>query len=134
MQKTMIDRNDWKQFFDDFSERNQSRLVSVEILDEFGAQKEVKKMPLSGIVLETGRKNSSVVEIMFENRRTGGGNHLTHFISNVQSVFPKQFIDGGGDEALEIEDAGGNKTVLVFEKLPELRAGAYYAATGGGLW
>lgn len=133
MQKTMIERNDWKKFFDDFSQRNQSRLVSVEILDELGAQKEVKKMPLSGIMLENDRKNSSIVEIMFENRRTGGGNHLTHFISNVQGVFPKQFNDGC-DEALEIEDASGNKTVLIFEKLPPLRAGAYYAAAGVGLW
>jgi hypothetical protein len=133
MQELRINQTEWKSFFDAFSKRNQSRLVSVEIFNEFGAQKEVKKMPLSGIVYENGKKNSSFLEIMFENRRTEGGNHLTHFIPNVQNVFPKKY-DDGCDEALEIEDSEGNKTLLVFERLPELKAGAYCMAAGAGLW
>lgn len=133
MTELTMNQTEWKEFFDNFSKRNQSRLVSVEIFSEFGAQKEVRKMPLSGIVFEAGRKDSSFLEIMLENRRAGGGNHLTHFISNVQNVFPKRHLDGC-DEALEIEDADGNKTLLTFEQLPELRAGAFYATACDRIW
>lgn len=132
MQELKINPNQWKSFFDDYSRRNQSRLVSVEIFSELGAQKEVRKMSLSGIVFENGKKDSSFLEIMFENRQNDG-NHLTHFIPNVQNVFPKRYADGC-DEALEIEDTEGNKTLLVFERLPELRAGAFYMTAGVGIW
>lgn len=133
MKELTVQQTEWKRFFDDFSKRNQTRLVSVEILNEFGAQTEVKKMPFSGIVFETDKANSSFLEIMFGNRRRGENNHLTHFIPNVRDVFPKQAFDGC-DEALEVIDAEGNKTLLTFEKLPELRAGAFYMTAGIGLW
>jgi hypothetical protein len=140
MQDLEIKQNEWKKYFDDFSKRNQSRFVSVEILGETGAQKEVRKMPLSGIVFENRKGSSSFLEIMFEIRDGDGRNasHLTRFIANVQSVLPKRFPDGC-DEALEIADASGAKTLLVFEKLPELRAGAFVAvaaaaAAGGRFW
>jgi hypothetical protein len=128
-----IDQNGWKEYFDEFSRRNRARIVSVEIFGEFGVQKEIKKMPLSGVVFENGKDDSSFLELMFENNRSGEKNHLTHFIAGVQNVFPKQTIDGR-DEALEIEDAGGNKTLLVFEHLPELGAGSFHAAASRRLW
>jgi hypothetical protein len=134
MQGLTNDPNNWKEFFDNFSKRNKSRLVSVEIFNEFGAQKEVKKMPLSGIVFESrSRTDSSSLEIMLENRRSNQLSHLTHFIPNVKNVLPKKYADGC-DEALEVEDAEGNKTLLTFEKLPELRAGAVATAAAAGIF
>ena len=131
MPELKTNHNEWKSFFDDFSRRNRSRLVSVEIFSESGAQKEVRKMPLSGMVYETDKRDSSFLEIMFENSRAEGGNHLTHFIPNIQNISPKKF-DDGCDETLEIEDAEGTKTLLVFERLPELRAGAFSMTAGAG--
>ena len=90
-------------------------------------------MPLSGVVFENGRKNDSFLELMFENFRLGEGNHITHTIADVCCVFPKRNIDGR-DEALEIEDSGGNKTLLIFEQLPFLGAGAFRAAASRRLW
>jgi hypothetical protein len=133
VQELKLNHKELKSFFDDFSRRNQARLVSVEIFGEFGAQKEVKKMPLSGIVYESDKRDSSFLEIMFEDRRIKGGTHLTHFIPNIQNISPKKY-DDGCDEALEIKDSEGNKTLLVFERLPELRAGAIYMTAGIGIW
>ena len=131
MSRFEIKRNEWKEYFDDFSRRNRSRLVSVEIFSEMGAQKEVRKMPLSGIVFEAnGQKNSSVLEIMLESRREESA-HLTHFIRDIQSVQPRVGFDR--DEALVIEDRDGTKTLLTFERLPDLRAGAFVTAAGAGV-
>lgn len=132
MRRIRIEQNDWKEFFDDYSRRNCTRIVSVEIFSDLGAQKKIKKMPLSGMVFEKRCEESSFLELMFGKKRAGG-NHLTHFIKNVQNVSPKQNIDGR-DEALEIEDASGNKTLLVFEHLPELGAGAFHATASRRLW
>jgi hypothetical protein len=63
----------------------------------------------------------------------GKAAHLTHSLNNVRNVFPKQSLDGR-DEALEIEDADGNKILLIFEHLPELGAGAMRAAASRRLW
>jgi hypothetical protein len=128
-----INNDNLSEFFRDFSRRNHARIVSVEILDELGVQREIKKMPLSGIAFERGRKNTPSVELMFENHPLGKAAHLTHSISNVRNVFPKQRLDGR-DEALEIEDAEGNKVLLIFEQLPELGAGAMRAAASRRLW
>ena len=134
MQDLIASRNNWKKFFDNFSRRNRSRLVSIEVFGEMGAQRQVKKMPLSGIVFESRSNDSLSLEIMLENRRAGEASHFTHFIPNVRNVCPKQ-SPGGRDEALEVEGADGSKILLKFEQLPELTAGALYAvaaADGGG--
>lgn len=45
--------------------------------------------------------------------------HLTHTIARATRVTPKTGADGR-DDALEIEDADGVKTLLRFESLPKL--------------
>jgi len=45
--------------------------------------------------------------------------HLTHTIERAARVITKTSADGQ-DEALEIEDADGIKTLLRFESLPKL--------------
>ena len=136
MPNTKIEPDDWKRFFDDFSERHQSRLVHVVVFDSTGAQKDVRKMPLSKIVYKNGGENSSFLEIIFENRHADKGeSRPTRSIPNVKSLFSKtRGAELDSSEAIEIEEVGGDKILLMLEKSPELRARALRAQAGSGLF
>jgi hypothetical protein len=115
-----IKRENWTEYFKGFSKRNQGRSTMLEVFGEFGAQPEERHLPLAGVSVEYSGKDAPRVEIML-----GGGvddtRHLTHTITRVNHAMRKLGADGR-DEAIEFVDAGGEKTVLQFEALTELKA------------
>ena len=118
--KEYIDRSVWINYFNEFTRRNQSRPTQLEVFGENGAQKEECGLPFAGISLER-RNGAPGVEIMFGGNGASGPSHLTHVIANVQQITPKRGLDGS-DEALEIVDSQGEKSLLRFEPQPMISA------------
>jgi hypothetical protein len=114
-----IPRDQWTAFFIDFSKRNRSRSTQMETFSDLGAQVEERNLPLNGISVEETGTDAPRIEIMLGGESPKDPRYLSHTITRAVHVFPKSAIDGT-DEALEIEDANGAKTLLRFESLPEL--------------
>ena len=116
-----IKREEWAGYFREFSQRNQARPTKLEIFGDLGAQSEERHLPLNGISVENSGKDAPRIEIMLGGNSLSDPRHLTHTITRASRVIPKRSPDGR-DEALEIEDQGGTKTLLRFEALAELTA------------
>ena len=116
-----IKREDWIEYFNEFSKRNQSRPTKLEVFGELGAQSEEKHLPLAGVSVEDSGKGAPRIEIMLGGGAATDPRHLTHTITRVNRVMQKLGADGR-DEAIEFEDASGAKTILRFEALAELKA------------
>ena len=115
-----IRTDDWQSYLNDFSRRNAGRTARLEVLSEnLGAQGEVEKLPLEGITLDKGSSLASSVEIMLGGRGAADMRHLTHTVPQVRSIVAK-FGPDAREDALEIESADGDRTILVFETLREL--------------
>jgi hypothetical protein len=114
-----IERSGWASFFGDFSKRNQSRATRLETFGDLGAQEEEQNLPLNGISVEETGTGAMRVGIMLGGDSPTDERHLTHTIPRAARVLAKASADGH-DEALEIEDADGVKTLLRFESLPNL--------------
>jgi len=114
--KETIDRSVWINYFNAFTRRNHSRPTRLEVFGENGGQKEECGLPFAGISLERGNGAPSIV-IMFGARNGNTLRHLTHVIENVREIAPKRGLDGQ-DQALEIEDGQGEKSLLRFERQP----------------
>jgi Family of unknown function (DUF5335) len=114
-----IKSDQWTEFLRVFSERNQARPTRLETFGELGAQEQERHLPFGGISFDSKAKT---LQIMLGGSTAKDARHLMHTITQVRRVFTKQGADGG-DEALEIEDANGVKTLLQFEVLVELTAG-----------
>src|SRR6185503_13042301 len=103
-----INRDKWREFFDDFSRQHQGQLVTIEMLGpDLGDQVEASLLPLEGIVVESGDGSELQIEIIAGEKPDS---HISHTISSPSSIWHKQ-TDEGDDEALEIESADG--TVLL---------------------
>ena len=115
-----VKRENWTEYFKEFSKRNQGRPTKLEVLGELGVQPEEQHLPFAGISVEDSGKDAPRIEIML-----GGAaadpRHLTHTITRVSHVIQKLGA-AGSDDAIEFEDAGGCKTILQFEVLAELKA------------
>ena len=114
-----IERGEWVSFFGDFSKRNQSRATRLETFGDLGAQEEEQNLPLNGVSVEETGADAPRIEIMLGGVSPSDERHLTHTIERAARVITKTSADGQ-DEALEIEDADGIKTLLRFESLPKL--------------
>jgi len=114
-----VERGRWAEFLNEFSKRNQSRATRLETFGDLGAQEEERNLPLNGISVEETGADAPRIEIMLGGESPGDERHLTHTIARVIRVTPKTDA-GGRDEALEIEDASGVKTLLRFESLLKL--------------
>jgi len=115
-----INRGQWAEFFSEFSKRNRARATRMETFSDLGAQEEERDLPLKGISVEENGTDAPRIEIMLGGASPDDERHLTQVIARAVHVFPKTAADGT-DEALEIEDANGVKTLLIFESLPELK-------------
>src|SRR3989442_12591912 len=118
--KETIDRSIWINYFNEFTRRNQMRPTRLELFGELGAQEEERGLPFAGISLERGNGAPSI-EIMFGAPNGVGPWHLTRVIDNVREITPKRALDGR-DEALEIVDKQGEKSLLRFEPQPMIAA------------
>jgi len=114
-----VERSQWAAFFRDFSKRNQSRATRLETFGDLGAQEEERNLPLNGISVEETGTDAPRIEVMLGGVSPNDERHLTHTIARAVRVSAKTDADGR-DDALEIEDADGAKTLLRFESLPKL--------------
>ena len=103
-----IRREDWSDFFDEFSRRYDGWLVTSELLDpKLGDQVEVENQAFRGIVAEV-RRDPKVIEIFTENREKASTTNVIEEPSRV-------WIEESGkdaDAALQIEAKDGTKTLL----------------------
>ena len=114
-----IEQDQWKTFLDEFSKRNQLRATRLEIVGEIGAQEEEEYLPLIGVSLETKGTAAGSVEVILGGESPADDRHVEHMISKVQKIAPLIGVSGFED-GLGFEDQEGGKTLLLFEKLPEL--------------
>lgn len=116
-----IQRTEWANYFRAFSQRNQARPTTLEILSDLGAQREERRLPLAGISVEASGTEAPRIEVMLGGLSATESDHLTHTITHVRHVRYKLGADGR-DEALEIETEDGTRTLLEFVPQAELPA------------
>jgi hypothetical protein len=106
-----VKREAWVDFCNEFSKRNRARLTQLEVFGEMGAQEGERYLPLNGITLAEG---GTKLEILLGGESATDLRHVSHSIRNTTNVYAKKGADEQ-DEALEIVDAEGTKTLLCFE-------------------
>lgn len=120
--KGEIDRENWKDFLNEFSKRNELRPTRLEVLnDDIGAEEEGVHLPLVGISFESKGSATGSVEILLGGETSKDDRHLDHLVPNVRQIVPIVGIKGIED-GLSIEDDEGGRTLVLFEELPELPA------------
>lgn len=114
-----IEQDQWKSFLDEFSKRNQLRATRLEVVSELGDQQEEEYLPLVGVSFESKGSAAGSVEIILGGETAADERHVEHIVNNVQRIAPLIGLTGLED-GLGLEDQEGGKTLLLFERLPEL--------------
>lgn len=112
--KDMLERGLWADYFNEFNKRNQARPTWLQVFGEMGAQSEEQGLPLAGISFEDKGVDAPRVQIMLGGTSTLQQGHLTHMLTNVESIAPQLGADGR-DEAIEFVDKQGQTTLLIFK-------------------
>jgi len=113
-----IEQGKWKTFLDDFSKRNQFRATRLEVISQLGAQEEEQFLPLVGINYEAKGSDAGDVVIILGGESIEDERHYEHVVPAVERIAP--LLGDTGEEGIGFEDHEGAKTLLVFEKLPEI--------------
>lgn len=108
-----IERAAWSGYFKEYNKRNEARPTRLEIFGELGAQPLEHNLLFTGITLEETRHDAPQLQIMLGNKTSADMGHLTHTVTDVTRITPKEASDGS-DDALEIEDSAGSRTLLSF--------------------
>jgi len=104
-----IPRRRWKAFFEEFSRRHEGWLIDVEeLMGDRGAQKEVSGLPFHGASATAAPWASVVIEA-----GRGPEDHIEHRIEGSRRIWVES-LSGGAEAAVEIESAGGRRTLLEF--------------------
>ena len=114
-----IEQDQWKSFLDEFSKRNQLQATRLEVVSELGDQQEEEYLPLVGVSFESKGSAAGSVEIILGGETAADERHVEHIVNNVQRIAPLIGLTGLED-GLGLEDQEGGKTLLLFERLPEL--------------
>jgi hypothetical protein len=114
-----IEKNQWKSFLDEFTKRNQFRASRMEIVGESGAQEEEKYLPFVGVSLDPKGSIAGSIEIVLGGETAKDQRHVEHLVTNVRRIAPL-FGPSGLENGLGFEDEDGTKTLLTFERLPEI--------------
>lgn len=114
-----IPREGWAGYLERLSRRGQTHPIRIEVQNrDIGDQEMVRKLPLVGIELETKGSDQGEIEVTVGDSR----GQFTHNIDEPARMHLK-VDDAGNMECLEIEDQGGGKTLVFFERHPGLPAG-----------
>ncbi|HEY3041551.1 MAG TPA: DUF5335 family protein [Pyrinomonadaceae bacterium] len=106
-----IPRDEWKSFFDKFTQQHEGWLASLEIFaPDVGAQQEALDLPLEGI--STTAKENGPQTIAISLGKTPE-DHVTHTIADPTRLWLEQ-TSQRANAALEIESADEVKTLLRF--------------------
>jgi len=114
-----IEQKQWKTFLDDFTKRNQFRATRLEIVGEIGDQEEEKYLPLVGVSFEPKGSDAGSVVVILGGETAKEQRHIEHLITKVQRIAPL-IGQTALEDGLGFEDQDGGKTLLIFEKLPEI--------------
>lgn len=115
-----IEQGQWRVFLDDFSKRNHSRATRLEVLsNETGAQPEEDYLPLMGVSFEPKGSEAGSVMIILGSDTSLNQRHVEHLVEQVERIAPITGI-AGVEDGLGFEDRDGNKTLLMFDQLPEI--------------
>ena len=110
MQTHEVPREQWKEFFEDFSRRHAGWLARVVVVGEsLGAQVEARGLGLQGVFYESDR---NAITLLLEK---GPSDHIEHPVRAPHRAWVEVSEDRS-EAALEIEALDGTKTIL------ELRA------------
>lgn len=122
MKNRQVPRAEWHRFFDGFNRRHRAALASVAVLSPgYGAQTEIRSLPLEGIVADPAGRSLSIV-------LGGTAAHVDHPIEDPTSVWIE--LDDSGEElALEVGSGRGIRTILQF--VPEAASSASARVSGG---
>lgn len=119
-----IGQEQWQTFLDDFSKRNQNRATRLEVLgSELGAELEEDYLPLVGVSFEPRGSDAGSVVIILGDEAGASQRHFEHRVEQVERVAPITGVTGVED-GLGFEDRNGNKTLLMFDQLPEITENA----------
>jgi hypothetical protein len=106
-----IPRDEWKTFFDKFTQQHEGWLASLEVFaPNIGAQQEALDLPLEGI--STTAKENGPQTIAISLGKTPE-DHVTHTIADPTRLWLEQ-TSQRANAALEIESADEVKTLLRF--------------------
>lgn len=114
-----IERENWKTFLTEFSKRNQFRATRLELVGEIGDQVEEEYLPLVGVTFEPKGSAAGSVEIVLGGETAKDRRRVEHLIRKTQRIAPIIGVEGFED-GLGFEDEESVKTLLTFEKLPEI--------------
>jgi hypothetical protein len=114
-----INKNDWKNFFENLSKRRFEWRTRIEVLSpETGDQVLSDGLPLNGVTMETVGDDIRIDLSVGENTNR----HLTHNIVNPSRVAFLKGNESHGD-VIDIEEANGTKTLITFIGAMELMVG-----------
>jgi hypothetical protein len=103
-----IPKKRWPKYFDEFSRRYEGWLINIEeLLRDRGAQKEASELPFHGATAVLKPRPSVTIEV---GRKA---NHIEHRVDSPEKIWIES-LAGGAVMALNIESAGGRKTLLSF--------------------
>jgi hypothetical protein len=106
-----IPREEWVNFFNNFSRNHHGWTVNLQVLrEDIGAQVETHELPLDGIMAQIRANGKDEISIMVEE---SPDKHLTHIITKPSHVRIER-ADSGADETLQIQSASGETTLLSF--------------------
>jgi hypothetical protein len=108
----------WSKFLNFFTQQNLGRPTRLGIFEKEGGVSTdywiEAGLPLLGIDVDTRSGVSPSVEIMLGGTSKADTAHLTHVVTQIQTV--KIVLGcGGASDGLEINDAEGKTTILRFE-------------------
>ncbi|MCI0660218.1 MAG: DUF5335 domain-containing protein [Acidobacteria bacterium] len=110
----LIPREQWIEFFNDFSKQHEGWIVTLEVLgSDLGDQEETSKLPLVGISADL-KDNESRIEIIVGGRPDA---HLTRIIDSPKHVWLKH-PEEVGHETVEVESEDATMTLLSFRHVP----------------
>lgn len=114
-----IKQEQWKTFLEDFTKRNQFRATRLEVLsNEMGVNEEEEFLPLVGVSFEPRGSDAGSVVIILGGETAKDQRHVEHLVEQVERIAP--IASTGLEDGLGFEDRDGNKTLLIFEQLPEI--------------